>query len=200
MREFTSSVPEHSYDAVVVGGSAGSLRVLQQLLAGLPADFPLPVVVVLHTSSLDMQDSLSLIARHSSMPVVEAREREAITPAQVYVAPGRYHLLIERDWYFSLSADPRVRYSRPSIDVLFESAADVFHDRLIGIILTGANDDGATGAARIKSAGGTILVQDPGDAEAAEMPLAAIAVAQPDWVGPVDAMAQHLLAVIKGQA
>ena len=192
-----NALVNNSYQAVVVGGSAGSLTALGTLLNGLPADFGLPIIVVLHTGASDMSDTVILLSRHSKLRVSEAREREEILPGRVYLAPGRYHLLIERDRHFSLSADARVRYSRPSIDVLFESAADAYKNKLIAVVLTGANEDGAAGAARIKSLGGVVLVQDPKTAESATMPESTIASAHPDWVGSMDKMSQQLIDVAR---
>lgn len=175
-----------------MGGSAGSLRALSTLLSGLPRDLAAAVVAVLHTGTRDISDTVALLAKRCKLPVNEALERAPVLAGQVYIAPGTYHLLIERDRHFSLSADARVRFSRPSIDVLFESAADVYKQALIAVVLTGANEDGALGAARIKALGGAVLVQAPQDAEASCMPQAAIDATTPDWVGPVAAMAPVL--------
>ena len=198
MDAYTAAAPDRGFEAVVIGGSAGSLAVVQTLLAGLNEDFEPPVVVLMHSRSADTEDAVWLLGRHSRLPVCEAREREPVTPGQVYVAPGDYHLLVERDRHFSISLDPRVCYARPSIDVLFDSAAETWRERLIACVLTGANNDGAAGAARVRELGGHVLVQDPASAEAATMPDAALAHAH--WVGPPADMAAQLNRLAKATA
>jgi len=163
-----------TYKAIVIGASAGGLNALQKILAPLPADFRLPILIVQHR--FPAADDLLTFALNEScrLTVKEADEKDYIERGYVYVAPPNYHLLVERDRTLSLSADAKVCYSRPSIDVLFESAADVFLSRLIGIILTGANHDGTAGLKKIKQNGGLTLAQDPATAEADMMPLSAI--------------------------
>ncbi len=160
---------------IVVGVSTGGTEALQILLPRLPADYPVPLVVVQHIHA--WQDDY--LARHYNslcmLTVQEANEKELPRPGTVYLAPANYHLLLEADGSFSLSIDPKVHFARPSIDVLFESAADVFGTSGIGVILTGANHDGATGLRAIEKKGGQIIVQDPTTAVAAAMPQAAIA-------------------------
>ncbi len=176
------------YRAVVIGASAGGLAALKALFSGLRAGFPLPILVVQHTSADAGSFMTGYLDSLSRIRVKEADEKERILPGTAYVAPPNYHLLVEPEETLSLSADERVNYSRPSIDVLFESAVDVFGPALIGIVLTGANDDGSVGLKRIKDAGGLTVVQDPSTAEVPTMPLAAIAA-----VGTAD----HVLAVEK---
>jgi len=163
-----------NYKAIVIGASAGGLNALQEILAPLPADFRLPILIVQHR--FPTADDLLTFALNEScrLMVKEADEKDYIEPGYVYVAPPNYHLLVERNRTLSLSADAKVCYSRPSIDVLFESAADVFLSQLIGIILTGANHDGTAGLKKIKQNGGLTLVQDPATAEAEIMPRSAI--------------------------
>lgn len=169
-------------DAVVIGASAGGFGVLMQLLPRLPAGYPLSVVVVVHLPD-QMDSRLSeLFGHRSALPVREARDKEPIAPGTVYFAPPGYHLLIERDRSFSLSCDERVNYARPSIDVLMLSAADAYGASLCGVVLTGANEDGAAGLAGIRIAGGLAVVQDPSSAEATTMPRAAIRLAHPHQV------------------
>jgi len=162
------------YKAIVIGASAGGLTALQEILAPLPADFPLPILVVQHR--LPTADDLLTFALNEScnLTIREADEKDYIEPGCVFVAPSNYHLLVERDRTLSLSADAKVCYSRPSIDVLFESAADIYLSHLIGVILTGANHDGTAGLKKIKQNGGLTLAQDPATAEADIMPLSAI--------------------------
>lgn len=162
------------YEAVVIGASAGGLNALSKILPALPDNYSLPVIIVLHR----VRESDDFLSRYldklSSLQVNEARLRESIKPASVYIAPAGYHLLVERDKTFSLSIDPPVNYAIPSIDVLFESAAVAYKDKLIGVILTGANADGSSGLAAIKEYGGLTIAQDPLTAESTFMPAAAI--------------------------
>ena len=177
---------------IVVGTSLGGLDALRSLLTDLPGDFPLPVVVVQHRS-VESDDTLStLLQRHSMLPVKEVEDKEAILPGHVYLAPADYHLLLEEDT-FALSTEAPVGYARPSIDVLFESAADAYGERVIGVILTGASKDGAQGAAKIKERGGLVVVQDPDTAESRIMPEAAIAAADIDQVLPLSEIAPFLV-------
>ena len=163
-----------AYNAIVIGASSGGLNALQQVLAPLPANFPLPILIVQHR--FPAADDLLTIALNEScrLKVKEADEKDYIETGHVYVAPANYHMLVERDRTISLSADVKVCYSRPSIDVLFESAADVYLSYLIGVILTGANHDGTVGLKKIKQNGGLTVAQDPATAEADMMPLSAI--------------------------
>ncbi len=187
-----------AYDIVVIGGSRGGTDALSVLLQALPAKFPLAVAVALHRSR-DSDDSLvRLLQEHSAMPVEEAKDKEAVTAGRVFLAPPDYHLLLESG-SFGLSTGAPVNYARPSLDVLFESAADAYAGRVIGVILTGASSDGARGLARIKSRGGAALVQDPATAEARIMPDAAIAAAPVDWVLPLAGIAPLLTELCRGE-
>lgn len=167
-------------DMVVIGCSAGGIKALQKLLPALRADLAAPVIVVCHTGSGNIGLLCELLARIVALPVCEARERMPPAPGVVYLAPADYHLLLEPDRRFSLSVDARVAYSRPSIDVLFESAANACGRGLVGVVLTGANHDGAVGLKCVRDAGGVGIVQRPDDAEAATMPEAALALAGAD--------------------
>ena len=181
------------YRAVVVGASAGGLQALSVLCAGMPAGFALPLVVVQHAHP--SQDGY--MAEHldacCALEVREAMDKEKILGGRVYVAPPGYHLLVEKDETFSLSLDKKVNYSRPSIDVLFESAARAWSDRLIGVILTGASNDGAQGIRMIRELGGLTVAQDPLTAERPEMPQAAIDTGAVDRVLKLEDMAPLLL-------
>lgn len=173
-----------TYSVVVIGVSAGGFEALKRLLGELPADFPLPILIVQHlrpgTGSL--ADALQ---HFCTIRLKEADEGETMTPGTVYFAPPDYHLLVERDGSLALSVDPPVRYARPSVDVLFDAAADAFGTGVIGVILTGANDDGSNGLLSIKSAGGTTIVQDPADAEVTQMPFSALRATAADHVLPL---------------
>ena len=165
---------DHKYDAIVVGTSAGGLYALTSLLQDLSPNFPVPVIIVQHRSK-DMRDLLEEILQIKlKIRVKQADEKEKITAGYVFIAPPDYHLLIENDYTFSLSSDPPVRFSRPSIDVLFESAAIVYGDKMAAIILTGANSDGAAGIVAVKKNGGLTIVQNPESANFPFMPAASI--------------------------
>lgn len=171
--------------AVVIGASAGGVEALLRLLSGLPADYPLPVIVVVHMA--DDRDSLlpEVFSYRLALPVREAVDKDSIQPGTVYFAPSGYHLLVEQDLCFSLSCDPREHFSRPSIDVLMDSAADAWGPQLAAVLLTGANEDGAAGLARVSQAGGLTVVQDPAEAQSPTMPRAAIKLHDPDFVLPL---------------
>jgi len=166
--------------AVAIGCSAGGLKALQSIVPTLRPDLSTPVIVVCHTGSGDIDQLCELIGRGALLPVREARERMPAAPGAVYVASADYHLLLEPELRFALSTEMRVAYSRPSIDVLFESVADVCGPRAIGVVLTGSNHDGAAGLKHIREAGGVGIVQRPDSAEASAMPAAALALAGAD--------------------
>lgn len=166
--------------AIAVGGSAGSLPVITTLLRGLAADSRLTVAICMHTVSRDADDICAVLSRHCALPVTEAAEGAPLAPGQVYVAPGGYHLLVERSRHFALCAGERVNYAQPAIDLLFETIAEAYRERLVGVLLSGANRDGAVGLRRIHELGGMTLVQRPDTASAPEMPTAALALFTPD--------------------
>lgn len=171
-----------SYELVVIGTSAGGPQALKTLLPLLPADFALPIAIVQHVAPSSDGSWAGLLDARCAVRVKEADEKEHIAPGTVYVAPPNYHLLVEADRTFALTVDETVNYARPSIDVLFETAAEALGPRLVGILLTGANSDGAKGLARIGAKGGLTIVQDPATAESRAMPDAAIALARPQHV------------------
>lgn len=178
-------------DAMVIGGSSGALEALTVILPALPTGGA-PVAIVIHLPPQRPSRLVEVLGVHTALPVREAEDKEALAPGVVYVAPPGYHLLIERGGTFALSADAPVHYSRPAIDVLFESAADSYRGRLAGVVLSGANADGAEGLATIKRAGGRTAVQAPEDALARAMPEAAIARSAPDHVLRVTELASLL--------
>ena len=174
------------YDLVCIGASWGGLEAIGRVLAELPDDLDLPIVAAQHRHPDSLEGTLAqLLRRQSARPVVDVEDKMPIEPRHVYLAPKDYHLLVERG-SFALSVDERVQYARPSIDVLFESAADAYGPGVIGIILTGANEDGAAGLARIKQRGGVAIVQDPVGASRRAMPDAAIAATIADAVLPLE--------------
>lgn len=160
--------------AIVLGASAGAVDALLNLLPGLPAGGP-PVLAAVHVPPDRPNMLVSLLQPRCAVRIKEAEDKEPVLSGTVYFAPPDYHLLVEQDGSLALSSDEAVHYSRPSIDVLFESAADAWGAGLIGIVLTGANEDGAAGLAAVAAGGGLALVQDPGSATAPAMPLAALA-------------------------
>lgn len=165
-----------AHSAVVIGASVGAIEALTAILPRLPGDYPLAVLVVVHVPA----DRRSLLAEiysaRCALPVKEAEDKETIVPGTIYFAPPDYHLLVEPDFTLSLSNEEPVLYSRPAIDVLFESAADAYGDALAGVILTGANSDGAKGLRAVCNAGGLAFVQDPSTAEGTAMPTSALAL------------------------
>lgn len=170
-----------AFELVVVGTSLGGLRALEVLLAGLPKNFPVSVAVVQHRHKNSDDTLLKVLQQYSALPLKDAEDKEVIVPGQVYLAPADYHLLVEAG-NFALSTEAPVSYARPSIDVLFESAADTYAAKVIGVILTGANHDGAQGVAKIKACGGLVVVQEPTTAESRTMPEAAIAAVAVNWI------------------
>lgn len=178
--------------AVAVGGSAGGLEALSALLAGLPTDFPAPVLVVLHLHSSDGGALAEHLSRLTVLRVVEPRDKEPILPGRVYVAPANYHMLAEREGLISLSTEDKVNWSRPSIDVLMQSAARVWGESLIAILLSGANSDGALGLAAVKRAGGLTMAQNPAEARCGVMPQAAVDLGAAELVMNAADMARRL--------
>ena len=173
------------FDLVAVGVSWGGLHALSVLVAGLPARFPAAVAVVQHRGVDSEAGALAgILSGRGPLEVREVDDKDPVVPGRVHLAPADYHLLVERDG-FALSTDERVSFSRPSVDVLFESAADVYGPRLIGVVLTGANEDGAAGVRRIKARGGVTFAEDPQTAERPDMPRAAIATGAVDRVLPL---------------
>lgn len=188
-----SPAPGPAYRMVVVGASAGGLHALRTLVSGFDESFGIPVTVVQHRSK-DSHLLCELLQECSRLPVHEVMDKQGIEPGTIYVAPADYHLLVD-DQGFSLTTDEPVRFSRPSIDVTFESVADTFGADAVGVVLTGANADGSRGLARIAGMGGHALVQDPETAEVKVMPRAALRAVPGACVLPVEAMAAHLAAI-----
>jgi two-component system, chemotaxis family, protein-glutamate methylesterase/glutaminase len=169
---------------VVIGASHGGVAALETLLPGLSPALGAPVCVVQHRSRGEDTGLCEFLRGHSRLPVVEPNDKDEVVGGRVYLAPRDYHLLVERG-RFALSVDAPVTFARPSIDVLFESAADAYGAACVGVVLTGANRDGARGLARIKARGGYAVVQDPREAASRVMPEAALAAAKADRVAPL---------------
>lgn len=184
-----------SYRIICIGTSYGGLAALQELLPALPADFAVPVVIVQHRSRDTDNGLREYLQKHSRLPVREPEDKETIEANTVYLAPRDYHLLVEQG-EFSLSIEAPVAYARPSVDVLFESAADAYRAQSIGVILTGANADGARGLAKIKDRGGAVIVQEPESAQASRMPqraIEAIGADRIDYIKPLGEIAGCLI-------
>lgn len=169
------------YKAIVIGTSYGGLEALQIILPKFDKGFPLPVIVVLHIGDHNNDIFIRHLNSICHLNVKEAESNESIIPEFIYFAPPNYHLLVEDNYTFTLSAEGKYNFSRPSIDILFESAAWVYTKNLIGVILSGANSDGANGLKTIKDLGGTTIVQNPCSAIAPAMPRAALKTANPDF-------------------
>jgi two-component system chemotaxis response regulator CheB len=180
-------------DVVVIGASAGGIDALLVLLNGLPAQWRLPLVVVIHLPESHESRLAEVFRQRLGMPVCEAQDKAQVAPGTLHFAPAGYHLSIERGGLFSLSCEPPVRWSRPSIDVLMASAADAYGPRVAGMVLTGANDDGAEGLLAIHRAGGLTAVQSPSEAQVDTMPRAAMARHTPNHVLSLQALHTLLL-------
>ena len=187
-----------AFRLIVIGTSLGGFHALETVLADLPKDFPLPIVVVQHRSFEESELFAPLLARHVQMPVVEADDKLEIKEGQIFVGPPNYHVLID-DVHLALSTDAPVLRARPSIDVLFESAAECFGEGVLGVLLTGMSQDGVAGLKRIKECGGFTLVQDPLTAEGRIMPEAAIESALADKILPLEKIASYLMDLSVGQ-
>lgn len=191
----TEKSPSTRYGVVVVGASWGGLEALTTLVHGLPAAFSVPVVVIQHRGRDSQALLADLLQDRTRLRVSEPDDKEPLLPGHVYVAPADYHLLVD-DGYLTLEMDAPVRHSRPSIDVTFTSAAATFGTRAIGVVLTGANADGARGLRSIADNGGTAIVQDPESAEMPVMPRAARLAVPEAKVLPLDRIAPHLRALV----
>ncbi len=188
---------QKKYQIIVIGGSAGAMTVLVELLPNFPADFPVPIVIAVHLHPRQDDAHIERLASQCALRVKEADEKEPIVAGAIYLAPPNYHLLIESDRTFSLSIDERVNYARPSIDVLFETAAQVYGPQTVGIVLTGANNDGANGLRLIKERGGLAIVQDPRTAESTFMPQAALEATTVDHTLSVPEISKLLLRIVQ---
>jgi len=192
------------YEAIVIGVSSGGMNALRFIFSVLPAGFSIPIIIVQHMSAQSDSEWIKLLNDKSNLAIKEVDEKEKIENGHVYIAPANYHLLIEIDKTFSFTIDERVNFARPSIDVLFESAAEAYKNKLIGVILTGSNNDGAKGIKRIKECGGLAIIQDPETAESAYMPASAIAAClsgrqaiQPDYILSLEKIIELLIKIDK---
>jgi two-component system chemotaxis response regulator CheB len=187
-----ASTPARAFEMVAIGASAGGIDVLNGLLAALPGDFPAAVMVVVHLPADPLSYLVQTFSHRSTLPVLEPDAGERILASRVYVAPPGYHLLVEDDRTVALSTEAAVRFSRPSIDVMFESAAWVYRERLLALLLSGANEDGVRGLATVRALGGVAWVQAPDTASSPEMPRAAIERGVADEILTPSTMARRL--------
>jgi two-component system chemotaxis response regulator CheB len=181
--------------AIVIGASAGGVEALSVLLPALPADLRAPLFIVVHLPRERPSLLAEIFTRKCALKIREAEDKMRVEPGTVYFAPSDYHLLLDEGPQLALSIDELVHFSRPSIDVLFESAADIYAERLMGIILTGANDDGTAGLAAIHRAGGVTIVQEPESAQVPLMALSALKRTPADFVLPLAEIAVLLQAL-----
>lgn len=187
-----------AFELIAIGCSLGGMHALQQILGSLPASFPVPIAVVQHRYRTSNETLPQYFRKLTPLTVVDAEDKQWLRPGTVYLAPANYHLLVDRG-ELNLSVDDAVTWSRPSIDVLFESAAEAYGEALVGVVLTGANDDGARGVKAIRQHGGFVVVQDPRTAEAPAMPRAAIDAARVDRVLPLDRIGPFLVELCPGE-
>ncbi len=181
-----------AYEAVVIGTSAGGLEALGQVLPQLKAKLLAPIFIVQHISASSDSYLVDYLDRLCKIKIIEAIDKMEYKAGEVYFAPPGYHLMIEEDGFLALSTEDKVNYSRPSIDVLFETASWYFKSKLIGVIMTGANWDGAAGLLGIKLAGGLTIVEDPKSAAVPRMPEAAIERCKPDYILSLDEIANKI--------
>lgn len=180
------------YRAIIIGGSAGSFPVVTKILAGIPATFSLPVILCLHRLKHVRNGFVEALNLKSNIPVTEPDDKEQIKNGRAYLAPANYHLFIELGNYFALSTEEMVKYSRPSIDLTFDTASYCYKERMVGIMLTGANSDGADGMKLAKKRGAFTIVQSPEEAAIKTMPEAAIKATTIDLVLPTSGIIDFL--------
>ena len=186
-------------DLIAIGCSLGGMQALLTILKSLSPEFCVPLAIVQHRHKASNENLPSYFRRATHLNVVDVEDKQWIKPGTIYLAPADYHLLVEKG-SFSLSVDAAVGFSRPSIDVMFESAADAYRDRLVGVVLTGANADGARGAKQIKRRGGMVIAQDPATAEAPAMPEATIEAVRVDRILPLDRIGPFLVELCRSSA
>ena len=185
------------YEAIVIGVSSGGLNAMRLLFSRLPPDFTTPLIIVQHVGTRSDTGWINFLNSKSHLHIKEADEKELIEKGKAYFAPPNYHLQIERDKTLSLSIHERVSFARPSIDVLFESAAEAYRDNLIGIVLTGSNNDGTSGIRYIQKCGGLTIVQDPSTSESPFMPKSAIKAIRPDYVISLEELPELICRLVK---
>jgi two-component system chemotaxis response regulator CheB len=181
-----------SYKAVIIGGSAGSFQVVTRILNSLPKEFPLPVLLCLHRLKHVRSGFVEALSLKSNIPVEEPYDKELLKPGKAYLAPANYHMYVELANRIALSTEDTVNHSRPSIDLSFITAANAYRDKLIGIILSGANKDGASGLKKVHDNGGIAIVQDPNECEVKTMTQSALQLTKVDFVYSTDQIISYL--------
>jgi two-component system chemotaxis response regulator CheB len=180
------------YKAVIIGGSAGSFQVITRILSSMPKDFPIPVLLCLHRLKHVRSGFVEALSLKSSIPVEEPYDKESLKPGKAYLAPANYHMFVELANRIALSTEETVNHSRPSIDLSFITAANAYRDKLIGIILSGANKDGAMGLRKVRENGGVTIVQDPNECEVKTMTQSALQLTKVDFVYSTDQIINYL--------
>jgi two-component system chemotaxis response regulator CheB len=191
--KISSRMINRKFEAIAIGGSWGGMEAVGKILSGLPESFSIPIIVILHRLKNVESELPRLIAKKTKLKVKEIDEKEEMKAGYVYIAPANYHVLVEMDKTFSLCVSELVHYSRPSLDVFFQSAAYVFKRSLIGVVLTGANRDGSEGMLEIQQHGGLTIVQDPAEAEVDTMPKATIKLIKADYILPLEGIKELLI-------
>lgn len=185
------------YRAIIIGGSAGSYKIITRIITSLPGNFPIPIIVCMHRLRNVKTGIITALSNNSKNKIYEPFDKDPIEPGTVYIAPANYHLLIENGDHFSLSTSKPVNHSRPSIDLTMKSAAAVYHGRIVGILISGANCDGAEGMIAIHKSGGITIVQDPNEAEIPAMPESAIHSFTPDKIYNADKIINFIVNIHK---
>ncbi|NLR94244.1 MULTISPECIES: chemotaxis protein CheB [Flammeovirga] len=191
------SVFEKKYKCIVIGGSAGSFKPITQLLADIPKDFPIPIILCLHRLKHVRHGFIEALSIRSSKTIVEPQDKETIRPGMVYLAPANYHLCVELGNSISLSTEGLINNSRPAIDLTFQTAAYTFKEKLIGILYSGANKDGALGMKSVKDKGGVTIIQDPEESMMNTMPMSAKNVTEIDFCLEAEKIKNFLLQLYK---
>jgi two-component system, chemotaxis family, protein-glutamate methylesterase/glutaminase len=185
-------------EVITVGTSLGGLHAITTMLRAIPANLPVPILIVQHRGTTSDEGLVAVLQDQTALKVVEAEDKVPLAAGTVYIAAPDYHLLVEAPGEVALSTDAPLRSARPSIDVLFETAAEAYGAGVVGVLLTGASADGACGLARIKALGGRVIVQDPATAECATMPAAGIAAAPVDYILPLESIGEYLVTLVEG--
>lgn len=188
----------HPFDIVALAASAGGLKAISEVVSGLPAEFPAPIVVVQHLYPKSLSHMAAILSRRTSLQVQQAQEGDRLKPGTIYIAPPNYHLLVNPDRTLSLNQSEVVHFVRPSADSLFESVAHSYKNRAIAVVLTGTGQDGSTGVQTVKAMGGKVIVQDQETCEFFGMPGAAIETGVVDFVLPLSKISSALIALVKG--
>jgi two-component system chemotaxis response regulator CheB len=185
-------------EVIAVGTSLGGLHAISTMLRQMPANLPVPILIVQHRGATSDEGLVTILQERTVLKVVEAEDKVPLAAGTVYIAAPDYHLLVEAPGEIALSTDAPLRSARPSIDVLFETAAEAYGAGVLGVLLTGASVDGASGLSRIKALGGRAIVQDPATAECATMPAAGIAAAPVDYILPLESIGEYLVTLVEG--